>query len=479
MTTDQSSDAGSSTSVEVAQSDFSRDAGAHTALDFVRDYTSRVRGGEVGALPAVLGLVVLVVIFGASRDTFLSVGNLANLVQQSGITVFLAMGLVFVLLLGEIDLALGTASGVCAAIMGLTLNAKGDLHAALGTTTFVLVMAFWVLAIGVAALSRLWIPAVMVAVGILVALAKLGTTNALVGIFLAVVMGVAIGLLTGVLVARVGIPSFVVTLALFLGWQGVLLQLIGNGSAISVRQFDLVNNISNSNLKPLLGWILFVVLLGMYTGYTLWRSIRRRAQGLSAEPIAIVLVRAGGLALIGVVGLLFLNRERGPNPSVVSISGMPYVLPLMILLMIFWTLVLNKTTFGRYVYAVGGNSEAARRAGVDLTRIRIAAFTIGSGMAAVAGIAQASKLGSVPSDAGGGNTLLFAVAAAVIGGTSLFGGKGRARDAVIGGLVIAIIPNGLGLFPNITASAVFIITALVLLVAASVDALSRKRSTVS
>jgi D-xylose transport system permease protein len=480
MTTDQSSGAArSSTSVEVAGSDFARDAGAHNASDFVRDYVQRVRGGEVGALPAILGLIVLVAIFGITSDRFLSVANLANLVQQSGITVFLAMGLVFVLLLGEIDLALGTASGVCAAIMGLTLNHKGDLHEALGTTTFLIVMAFWLVAIGVAVLSRLWIPAVLTAIGLIVALAKLGTSNALVGIYLAVVMGIAIGLLTGVLVARVGIPSFVVTLALFLGWQGVLLQFIGNGNAISTRQYDLINNISNSNLKPVLGWLLFVVLLGLYTGYTAWRSTRRRAAGLSAEPMTIVLVRAGGLAVIGVVGLFFLNRERGPNPSVISIKGMPYVLPLMILLMIFWTLVLNKTAFGRYVYATGGNSEAARRAGVDLTRIRIAAFTIGSGMAAIAGVAQASKLGGVPSDAGGGNTLLFAVAAAVIGGTSLFGGKGRARDAVIGGLVIAIIPNGLGLFSSIGSSAVFMITALVLLAAASVDALSRKRATVS
>lgn len=482
MTTDQTSGTHSGSSgsgADVAGSDFSRDAGSRTAVDFVRDYVSRVRGGEVGALPAILGLLVLVIIFSQASDRFLSVYNLANLVSQSGITVFLAMGLVFVLLLGEIDLALGTASGVCAAIMGLTLNNRGDLHTALGTTTFVIVIAFMLVAIGVAAWSRLWIPVAVVAVGIVLAVAKLWTTNSLVAIYLAIAFGAAIGLLTGFLVARVGIPSFVVTLALFLGWQGVLLQFIGNGNAIAVRRFTLVNDISNSNLAPLYGWLLFVLLLAIYTGYTLWRSVQRRSQGLSAEPLTIVLLRAGGLAVIGIVALYFLNRERGPNPSVISIRGLPYVLPLMILLMIAWTLILNKSAFGRYIYAVGGNSEAARRAGIDLTRIRIAAFTIASGMAAVGGIAQASKLGSVPSDAGGGNTLLFAVAAAVIGGTSLFGGKGRARDAVIGGLVIAIIPNGLGLLPNITSSAQFIITALVLLVAASVDALSRKRASVA
>jgi len=190
-------------------------------------------------------------------------------------------------------------------------------------------------------------------------------------------------------------------------------------------------------------------------------------------------LRAGGLALVAGVGLFFLNQERSPNPATNSIKGAPYVLPIIILLMIFWTFVLTKTRFGRYVYAVGGNAEAARRAGVDLRRIRTAAFAIGSGMAAFGGVVQASRLGSVPSDAGGGNTLLYAVAAAVIGGTSLFGGRGRARDAVIGGLVIAMIPNGLGLLPNLPSSANFIITMLVLLLAASVDALSRRRSAAS
>jgi D-xylose transport system permease protein len=478
MTTDQSSGTtpGQAGSSEVAQSDFARDAGSGNAGEFVRDYLQRVRGGEVGALPAVLGLLVLVIIFSQASNRFLSVFNLANLVSQSGITVFIAMGLVFVLLLGEIDLAAGTASGVCAGIMGLALNSKGDVQHALGTTTFLLVMLFMLAGVAVAVFSKLWIPGGLVVLGMLMMIAKIGTSSALGGIYLALAVGLSIGLITGFLVARVGIPSFVVTLALFLTWQGVLLQFIGDGNAISVRQFGLINGISNSNLAPTLGWILFIVVLGIYAGYTVWRSISRRAQGLSSEPMAIVVSRAAGLAVIGAVGLFLLNKERSPNPAVTSIAGAPYVLPLVILFMIAWTLILNKSAFGRYLYAVGGNAEAARRAGIDLRRIRIAAFTIGSGMAALGGVVQASRLGSIPSDAGGGNTLLYAVAAAVIGGTSLFGGKGRARDAVIGGLVIAIIPNGLGLLPNLPASANFIITGLVLLVAASVDALSRKRS---
>ena len=480
MTTDKTSaEVGSPdpSSAEMVQADFSRDAGSHTAGEFLRDYISRVRGGEVGALPAVLGLIVLIIVFSQASDRFLSVYNLANLISQAGITVFIAMGLVFVLLLGEIDLAAGTASGVCAGFMGLALVNKGDVHKALGTPVFVALVVFMLLAIGVAVVSRLWLPAVMVGVGVIMVILNLGTASSLGAIYFAIAGGISIGLLTGFLVAWVGIPSFVVTLALFLGWQGVLLQMVGDGGAISVRQFDLINGLSNRNLSPILGWLFLVVLLGVYTAYTAWRSISRRSQGLSAEPMLIVLTRAGGLALIGVVGLYLLNQERSPNPERTSIKGAPYVLPLIVVLMIVWTLVLNKTRFGRYIYAVGGNAEAARRAGVDLRKIRISAFAIGSSMAALGGIVQASRLGSIPPDAGASNTLLFAVAAAVIGGTSLFGGKGRARDAVIGGLVIAMIPNGLGLLPNLPSSTNFVITCLVLLVAASVDALSRKRAT--
>jgi D-xylose transport system permease protein len=363
--------------------------------------------------------------------------------------------------------------------MGLALVKNGDMHKAFGTSTWLVVLVFMLAAVAVAVLSQLWIAAGVVGLGIIMIATNLLTSTEIGAIYLAVAAGVAIGLITGFLVARVGIPSFVVTLALFLGWQGVLLQFIGTGAAISVGSFSLVNDISNGNLAPALGWVLFVVLVGGYGAYTFLRSTRRRADGLSAEPLVVVFSRVGGLAVLGAVALLLLNRERSPNPGATSIKGAPYVLPIILLLMLVWTLVLNKSRFGRYIYAVGGNAEAARRAGIDLRRIRIAAFAIGAGMAAFGGVVQASRLGSVPSDAGGGNTLLYAVAAAVIGGTSLFGGRGRARDAVIGGLVIAMIPNGLGLLPNLPASANFIITMAVLLVAASVDALSRKKASTS
>ncbi|HVN11473.1 MAG TPA: ABC transporter permease [Kineosporiaceae bacterium] len=487
MTTDQNSDPGASATAglptsssvtgepDLAEADFARDTGATSLGDYVRDWWARVRGGEVGALPAILGLAVLGLIFSFASDRFLSVNNLANLVQQAGITVFIAMGLVFVLLLGEIDLSAGTASGVCAAVMGLTLVNNGDLEKALGRPTFIVVLLFLAAAAVAAGFSRLWYAVGIIVIGGVMMAFKIGTTNQIVAIFLAVACGVAIGSVTGFLVARIGIPSFVVTLALFLGWQGVLLQFIGNGAAIPTSQFNIINAISNGNVPPLWGWVLYIVFVGGYIAFTVTRTLRRQAQRLSAEPLTLVLVRGAVLAVVGAIAVALLNQNRSPNPNF-PIEGMPYVLPLMIALMVFWTFVLSRVRFGRYVYAVGGNAEATRRAGVDLSRIRLACFAICSCMAAVGGIAQASRLGSIPSDAGGGNTLLYAVAAAVIGGTSLFGGRGHARDAVIGGFVIAMIPNGLGLLPSLPASANFIITALVLLLAASVDALSRRRA---
>jgi len=487
MTTDQNSDPGASATAglptsssvtgepNLAEADFARDTGATSLGDYVRDWWARVRGGEVGALPAILGLAVLGLIFSFASDRFLSVNNLANLVQQAGITVFIAMGLVFVLLLGEIDLSAGTASGVCAAVMGLTLVNNGDLEKALGRPTFIVVLLFLAAAAVAAGFSRLWYAVGIIVIGGVMMAFKIGTTNQIVAIFLAVACGVAIGSVTGFLVARIGIPSFVVTLALFLGWQGVLLQFIGNGAAIPTSQFNIINAISNGNVPPLWGWVLYIVFVGGYIAFTVTRTLRRQAQRLSAEPLTLVLVRGAVLAVVGAIAVALLNQNRSPNPNF-PIEGMPYVLPLMIALMVFWTFVLSRVRFGRYVYAVGGNAEATRRAGVDLSRIRLACFAICSCMAAVGGIAQASRLGSIPSDAGGGNTLLYAVAAAVIGGTSLFGGRGHARDAVIGGFVIAMIPNGLGLLPSLPASANFIITALVLLLAASVDALSRRRA---
>jgi D-xylose transport system permease protein len=469
--------AGTAVNEGLAPSGFARDAGSGSLGEFARDYFRRVRGGEVGALPALAGLIVLVVIFSQASSVFLSKGNLANLPAQAAGIGFIGMGLVFVLLLGEIDLSAGTASGVCAGTMALVVNHNGDLRSQVGTGTWLVVVLLMVAAIGFAAWMRLWAAVVVVALGVIVLVAQLGGT-AVISVYLAIAVGVAMGVLTGLLVSRVGIPSFVVTLALFLAWQGVLLQFIKNGAAIPTRNFGFINGIANKNVPVVWGWVFLVVLLGAYLALTITRSVRRRAAGLSAEPLSVVLVRGGALVVIGVAVVAFLSLERSPNPAVISIKGMPYVVPLALLVMVFWTFILSRTAFGRHIYAVGGNAEAARRAGIDVQRMRTAAFAISSGMAGLGGVVIASKTGGVPADAGGGNTLLYAVGAAVIGGTSLFGGRGRIRDAVLGAIVIGMIPNGLGLL-NLSSSYNFMITGLVLLMAATVDALSRRKAAVS
>jgi len=445
--------------------------GPRTPREVVTGYISKVRGGDPGALPAALALLALVVIFTLLSSRFLSIGNFANLTAQAGPFVIIAMGLIFVLLLGEIDLSAGTAGGACAVIMGLALTKDGHLHTALGTGNFTLLVIGMVAALAVAVLTRLWIPAVLVAIGLVLDFTSLGS-NAFVAVCMAVLTGIAIGLLTGILVSKVGIPSFVVTLALYLGWQGVILQFEGQGSAIPVSNNTFINAIDNKNLSPALGWLMLLILVGGYALVTLQRSIRRHRQGLTAEPMFLVVSRAAALAIIGIVVVHLFNGNR--SKTLLVIRGVPIIVPIMLVLMIIFTLVLTKTPFGRYVYAVGGNPEAARRAGINVAQIRIACFTITTGLAALALVVQSSQIGSVPQDSGR-DILLYAVGAAVIGGTSLFGGRGRPRDALLGGLVIAIIPNGVYLLGK-SASFNYIFTAGVLLAAASVDALSRKRS---
>jgi len=390
----------------------------------VRDYIDRVRGGDVGALPAVLGLVVLCIVFSALRPVFFTPLNFANLLTQGASITLIAMGLVFVLLLGEIDLSAGFASGVCAAVLATLMAEQGFP---------------WPVSIGAALIT-----------------------------------GAVIGLMLGTLVARVGIPSFVVTLAGFLAFQGVVLTIIGGGGNVPIRD-AVVLSFANRNVAPGLGWILWVACIAGYGALLFTRAARRRARGLTADPLALVAARVGGLAVITGVALYVLNLERSRNANLVSLRGMPIVVPIIVVLLVLLTFVLTRTIYGRHLYAVGGNAEAARRAGINVAAIRTSVFVICSTMAAVGGIVAASRANSVDPNAGGSNTLLYAVGAAVIGGTSLFGGKGKVRDAILGGAVIAVIDNGMGLL-GYSAGVKFIVTGIVLLIAASVDALSRKRA---
>jgi D-xylose transport system permease protein len=390
-----------------------------------REYVARVKGGDVGPLPAILGLVVLLIVFSSLRpDTFTNSFNFANLLIQSAAVIVIAMGLVFVLLIGEIDLSAGYTAGVSGAMLGVVAT-RND-------------YPWWV--------------------GVLVCLAT----------------GAFIGLVIGILVARVGIPSFVVTLAGFLGLQGLLLQIIGEGGTIRI-QSETVLSIMSETVPIWLGWTLFVVVVVAYALVTFRQMSARRSRGLVAQTTTVWLVKVVSLTLLLGLCTYYLSGERSRNPLVSSIKGVPIVIPVVLVLLVLLTLLLNRTVFGRHVYAVGGNAEAARRAGINVPRVRLLCFVICSTIAAVAGILLASRVNSVTPTTGGGETLLYAVGAAVIGGTSLFGGKGRPVDAIIGGLVVAVVANGMGLL-NQPAAVVYMVTGLVLLLAAGVDALSRRRA---
>jgi D-xylose transport system permease protein len=460
------------TDTDTAVADFGIDTTARSTGEALRDYVARVRGGELGSLPALLGLVVLTIVFSVASESFLTLGNIANLLAQGAGVTIIAMGLVFVLLLGEIDLSAGTASGVCAAVLALHLVSNGNLLGGMGTGVFVVFCALLLVAVGIAAQLRLWAAAVPPVLALVMTLAGVAP-NPWLEMLLAVCVGTSIGLLTGFLVSRIGIPSFVVTLALFLAWQGVILQLIGEGGTLGLRN-DVLFAVANGNLSVAGSWVLFVLAAGGYAAVVLLRHFRRLRSGLVTLPTPLVAAKVGAAVLLGAVATLLLTRNRSQS-ALIEITGVPYVVPIVLVLLVAGTYVLDRTSYGRHIYAVGGNAEAARRAGINVPRIRASVFVIAATVSAVGAIVYSSKVGSVDPSAGGGTVLLYAVGAAVIGGTSLFGGKGRVSNAVIGGAVLAMVANGLGLLRQ-PAAVVFIITGLVLLLAASVDALSRRRA---
>ncbi len=391
----------------------------------LRDWASRVKAGQVGALPAILGLLVLCIVFGSLSSVFLTPGNFANLLTQAAAVTVIAMGLVFVLLLGEIDLSAGYAAGVCGAILVIMIT---EMDYA------------WYVAL----------PASILA-------------------------GVVLGAFIGYLVAQLRIPSFVVTLATFLAFQGLLLLLVSEGGTIRIEDPTILA-VQNKNLSVSASWLFFFLTAGVYVLSGLWKFARRRKAGLVDNLFKFWLIKTAILVSLGGLATFALTVERSNNPDLVSLRGIPYVVPVILVLLVGATFVLTRTSFGLHLYAVGGNAEAARRAGINVKMVRISAFMICSGFAAVAGMIFVSRANSISPTTGGSSTLLYAVGAAVIGGTSLFGGKGKVSDAILGGLVVAVIDNGMALL-GYPAGIKFMVTGGVLLISASIDAFSRRGST--
>jgi D-xylose transport system permease protein len=392
-----------------------------TINDQVKAYFSRLRAGDMGALPAVAAVVVLMALFANLSPFFLTEINIANLFVQSAVLMVTAMALVFVLLLAEIDLSAGvTAATAMALFVKLTYDG--------------------------------WDWPIALVMGFLV--------------------GLTIGWVIGIFVAKIGVPSFVISLAFFLGLPGVMLIILNTGGILRL-EVEPVKAIMNANLPVWAGWGLLVLAVVTTLTLSMWDRSRRLRVGLPVRSWVFIVAKVAAFLVFGGVAVFILNQPRSlvaANP----IQGVPIVVPIVLFLIFLGTFVLSRTKFGRYIYAVGGNPEAARRAGINVARIRIYAFMIASTLATIGGLLHVSRIGAVEASAGR-TIVLSAVAAAVVGGVSLFGGKGKLLNAAIGAVVISIIDNGLGLM-GFPAGVSFIVTGAVLALAATVDALARKRS---
>jgi D-xylose transport system permease protein len=384
---------------------------------YAKAWRIRVKSGDLGSLPLIIGLALIIIVFGLAEEVFITPRNFTNLLLQMAGIATIAIGVVFVLLIAEIDLSVAYVSGVAGVVMTLLLRPDDP--------------------------GWSWYTAILVSLLI--------TT--------------VIGFITGVIVTKAGVPSFVVTLAGLLVYSGVVLTLTteaSNSGTIRIQD-DTVVDIAGSFLSDGLGWLLGIGSVAVFAAVQLRTALSRRSRGLQTKPVVLVILQIAGLAAVVAWAVWYANRDR----------GVPFVIVIMLVLLTFWSFIAARTAFGRHIYAVGGNPEAARRAGINVDRIRIAVFMIMGFMAGAGGIILASRIRSVSTGTGGGNLLLNVIAAAVIGGTSLFGGRGRPVNALLGALVIASVANGMDLL-GLAAGTKFIVTGLVLLAAVLVDSISKK-----
>jgi D-xylose transport system permease protein len=381
-------------------------------METTRTALRRFVQGDLASLRVVLGLAVIWVIFQSQNDRFLSAENLTNLMLQITAVGLISIGIVFVLLLGEIDLSVGAVSGLAAAVMTVLNVTHG------------------------------WDPYLAIAAGVLV--------------------GTGIGVLQGFLFSRFGVPSFVVTLAGLLAWQGALLQVLGSTGTLNITD-PKITGLANTFYSNTAGWVFAAVAIAAYAGTVLIGYRRRIAQGLK-EGIAPLLIKIAAVTVVAIVVVAILNSDR----------GVPLALLILLAFVFGMEYVAKRTTFGRHVFAVGGNAEAARRAGINIERVRIACFAISGTMAAIGGILAASRLLAVNQSSGGSELLLLAIAGPVIAGTSLFGGRGAVWTALLGALVIGSISNGMDLLA-LSSAVKFMVTGGVLLIAVLIDAIARRQ----
>ncbi len=407
-----------------------RTAGFETPHEGVSDYVAErwraVQAGELGSLPIILGLVVIVAVFGTLEDNFLTAQNFTNLLLQMAPIAFLSIGIIFILLIADgevvtIDLSVAFVAGTGGTVLVL-LQRPDDPG-----------WPWWA------------------------------------AIIACLILTTVIGLVHALIITKLGVPSFVTTLAGFLVWSGVVLWLtldFTDAGFVSIRDQNLIDISNKFFSDDWVGWALAFIIVGGYALFQL-RDVRsRRARGLSTRPMPVVIAQVAGVAVLLVAAVIVTSRDR----------GIPLVTIILAVFLAFWTFVAAKTKFGRHIYAVGGSPEAARRAGINVDNIRIAVFMVNGFMAGVGGIVLVSRLRSTSSNIAGGNLLLEVIAAAVIGGVSLFGGSGRIVAAFYGALVITSIKNGMELM-GLSSGFKFIITGIVLLLAVLIDSVSKRRRT--
>jgi len=409
---------------------------AQTLSEYLRAQMLRIRSGESGMLPVVLALVVIVIVFQSisPHHVFLSAGNIVNLLLQSMVFMVLAMAEIFALLLGEIDLSIGYV-GALGGVIAVQLVQPSTTN--------------WP-----------WVPAIVIAL----------------------LTCAVIGALQGTLVTRLRLPSFIVTLAGLLIFNGVLLIVLAFGPfsgypSLSGPQPNMhaLYNLMWGHITPTTGWIVMALIVGALSLNLGLRDSRRRRSGLVAPPVSLTYIKIVLMAAVGIAVVAVCNLNRA---AIGTLKGVPYAIFIVLAVLGAWTFLLQRTRYGRYMYAIGGNPEAARRAGIKVNRVRTWAFVLCSFTAGIAGLLYASYLGGMSNNVNGGQLVLYAVAAAVIGGTSLFGGRVKAAHGVLGGLVIGGIYNGMYLL-GLAVQWEFIVTGLVLIAAVTIDALSRRGTTLS
>ena len=374
---------------------------------------TNIRSGNLGSLPVIAALGIVVLVFSQTAQNFFTPANFTNIITQMAGTALIAYGVVFVLLIGEIDLSVAFVSGVAGVIVAETQLPTGA--------------------------NLPWY----------------------VCVFLAILATTLIGAFQGSIVALVGVPSFVVTLAGYEIWQGVILRSLTQG--VVTIQSTKINDFSNYLFGTTPGWIMAAVVSVVYSGAMLWSAVAGRRHGIPIRDPQLLAFKVIVVPVVAFVTVWILNKDR----------GVPLGLLLVVGSLLIWTFVAKRTKFGRHIYAVGGSAEAARRAGINVARIRILVFAIAGAMSGLGGIVLAARLNSVDLNAGGGTLLIDAIAAAVIGGTSLFGGRGEIRNALIGAALISTVSNGMFIL-GYTTGTIFIVTGLILLLAVTFDTVVRR-----